>query len=81
MKKREILSIVLFVLLILIIIMDSALILPNQVLIAADLDIFFDMIGIMIGVYTIVTGISVIIFGYFTDIIERKKLLVLAGLL
>lgn len=41
MKKREILSIVLFVLLILIIIMDSALILPNQVLIAADLDIFF----------------------------------------
>lgn len=61
--------------------MDSALILPNQVLIAADLDIFFDMIGIMIGVYTIVTGISVIVFGYFTDIIERKKLLVLAGLL
>lgn len=81
MKKRDILSIVLFVLLILIIIMDSALILPNQVLIAADLDIFFDMIGIMIGVYTIVTGISVIVFGYFTDIIERKKLLVLAGLL
>ena len=81
MKKREILSIVLFVLLILIIIMDSALILPNQVLIAADLDIFFDMIGIMIGVYTIVTGISVIVFGYFTDIIERKRLLVLAGLL
>lgn len=60
MKKRDILSIVLFVLLILIIIMDSALILPNQVLIAADLDIFFDMIGIMIGVYTIVTGISVV---------------------
>ena len=81
MKKRDILSIVLFVLLILIIIMDSALILPNQVLIAADLDIFFDMIGIMIGVYTIVTGISIIVFGYFTDIIERKKLLVLAGLL
>ncbi len=65
MKKRDILSIVLFVLLILIIIMDSALILPNQVLIAADLDIYFDMIGIMIGVYTIVTGISVIVFGYF----------------
>ncbi len=81
MKKRDILSIVLFVLLILIIIMDSALILPNQVLIAADLDIYFDMIGIMIGVYTIVTGISIIVFGYFTDIIERKKLLVLAGLL
>ena len=81
MKKRDTLSIVLFVLLILIIIMDSALILPNQVLIAADLEIYFDMIGIMIGVYTIVTGISIIVFGYFTDIIERKKLLVLAGLL
>lgn len=81
MKKRDILSIILFVLLILIIIMDSALILPNQVLIAADLDIYFDTIGVMIGVYIIVTGISVLIFGYYTDIIARKKLLILAGLL
>lgn len=61
--------------------MDGPLILPNQVLIAADLDIYFDVIGVMIGVYTIVTGISVIIFGYLTDLIERKKLLIYAGLL
>ncbi len=81
MKKKELLSLFLFITLILIIVMDGYLILPNQVLIAADLNIYFDVIGILIGVYIIVTGISVIIFGYLTDTIKRKQLLVFAGFL
>jgi MFS family permease len=57
------------------------LFLPNEVLIAADLGIYFETLGIIIGIYTIVNGISILIFGYLTDIIERKKILILAGVL
>ncbi len=81
MKKRELISLFFFLSLILIIIMDSALFLPNEVLIAADLGIYFDSIGLIIGIYTIVNGISILIFGYLTDMIERKKILILAGVL
>jgi MFS family permease len=61
--------------------MDSALFLPNELLILADLGISFGTLGIIIGIYTIVNGISILIFGYLTDIIERKKILILAGVL
>ena len=81
MKKRELVSLFFFLSLILIIIMDSALFLPNELLIAADLGIYFDTLGIIIGIYTIVNGISILIFGYLTDMIERKKILILAGVL
>ena len=81
MKRREFVSLFFFLSLILIIIMDSALFLPNEVLIAADLGIYFDAIGIIISLYTIVNGISILIFGYLTDRIDRKKILILAGTL
>jgi len=81
MKKREFISLFFFLSLILIIIMDSALFLPNEVLIAADLGIYFDAIGIIISIYTIVNGISILIFGYLTDMIDRKKILILAGIM
>ena len=81
MKKRELVSLFFFLSLILIIIMDSALFLPNEVLIAADLGIYFDTIGIIISIYTIVNGISILIFGYLTDMIDRKKILIFAGVL
>jgi len=81
MKRRELVSLFFFLSLILIIIMDSALFLPNEVLIAADLGIYFDTIGIIISIYTIVNGISILIFGYLTDMIDRKKILILAGVL
>ena len=51
MKKRELLSLTLFLTLVIIIIMAYALVLPNQALIAADLGIYFDTIGILIGVF------------------------------
>ncbi|MHA1671852.1 MAG: MFS transporter [Promethearchaeota archaeon] len=79
MKKRELISLFFFLSLILIIIMDNALFLPNEVLIAADLGIYFDALGIIISIYTIVNGVSILIFGYLTDMIERKKILILAG--
>ena len=72
MKRRDVFSLTLFLSLILILIMDSYLFLPNQVLVAADLGIYFDTIGIIIGTYIVVHGISIIIFGYLTDKIERK---------
>ncbi|NVM16735.1 MAG: MFS transporter [Candidatus Lokiarchaeota archaeon] len=81
MKKRELVSLFFFLTLILIIIMDSALFLPNEVLIAADLGIYFDAIGIIISIYTIVNGFSILVFGYLTDMIDRKKILILAGTL
>ncbi len=81
MKKREIISLFFFLSLILIILMDSALFLPNEVLIAADLGIYFDSIGIIISVYTIVNGVSILMFGYLTDLIQRKKILIFAGIL
>ena len=59
--------------------MDSALILPNEVLIVADLGINFDAIGILIGVYTITAGVSVLVFGFLADILERRKMLIIAG--
>jgi len=81
MKKREFVSLFFFLSLILIIIMDSALFLPNEVLIMADLGINFTVLGIIISIYTIVNGISILVFGYLTDRIERKKILILAGVL
>ncbi len=81
MKKRKLVSLFFFLTLILIITMDSGLFLPNEVLIAADLGIYFDALGIIISIYTIVNGISILIFGYLTDRIERKKILMLAGVL
>ena len=81
MKKREFISLFFLLSLILIIIMDSALFLPNEILIIADLGIQIDAIGIIISIYTIVNGISILIFGYLTDMIDRKKILVLAGVL
>jgi len=59
--------------------MDSALFLPNEVLIIADLGMDFNGIGIIIGVYTIVNGVSILIFGYLSDKIERKTILIIAG--
>lgn len=61
--------------------MDNSLILPNQVLIAAELGIYFDTIGIMLGTYTILHGVSILSFGYISDLVERKRLLVVAGFL
>jgi len=81
MKRRELVSLFFFLSLILIIMMDSALFLPNEVLIAADLGIYFETLGIIISIYTIINGISILIFGYLTDMIERKKMLILAGVL
>lgn len=81
MKRRQLISLFFFLLLILIITMDSALFLPNEVLIAADLGIYFDSIGIIISIYTIVNGISILLFGYLTDMIDRKKILIFAGML
>jgi MFS family permease len=79
MKKKTLLSLTIFLLLILIIIMDNALLLPNEVLIAADLGILFDSIGILIGIYTIIHGVSILTFGYLTDKFPRKNLLILSG--
>ncbi|MHA1294203.1 MAG: MFS transporter [Promethearchaeota archaeon] len=81
LDKREKLSISLFLILIIIIVMDNALILPNEILIVAYLGISFATLGFLIGLYIIITGISVIIFGYLTDLVDRKNLLVLAGFL
>ncbi|MHA2429539.1 MAG: MFS transporter [Promethearchaeota archaeon] len=81
MKKREILSTGFFIFLILIMIMDNALILPNEVLVAADLKVNFDAIGILIGLYTIILGVSILVFGYLTDKINRKRILIFSGLL
>ncbi len=81
MKRRELFSLFFFLSLILIITLDNALFLPNEVLIAADLGIYFDSLGIIISIYTITNGISILIFGYLTDMIERKKMLILAGVL
>jgi len=61
--------------------MDSALFLPNEILIIADLGIQIDAIGIIISIYTIVNGISILVFGYLTDMIDRKKILIFAGAL
>ncbi len=61
--------------------MDSALFLPNEILIIADLGIQIDTIGIIISIYTIVNGISILLFGYLTDMIDRKKILIFAGVL
>ncbi len=79
MKRRNLLSFSVFYLLIIIILMDYALLLPNQVLIMGDLDIDFFIIGLIFGAYIIVSGISVIFLGYLTDIIDRKKVLIIAG--
>ena len=79
MKRREFVSLFFFLGLILIMVMDSALILPNQVLIAANLGVYFDAIGILVGVYTITAGISVLAFGFLADYIERKRMLIIAG--
>ncbi|MFX1586153.1 MAG: MFS transporter [Promethearchaeota archaeon] len=80
MRKREILSATFFIFLILIMIMDNALILPNEVLIAADLGVNFDAIGILIGTYTVIRGVSILVFGYLSDRINRKRILIISGL-
>ena len=79
MKKRELISIIFVMLLILMLVMDAAILLPNEVLIAADLNIHFDEIGFLIGIYTLINGISILIFGYLADKINRKRILIFAG--
>ena len=80
MKKRELFSIIFAMLLILVLVMDAAILLPNEVLIAADLNIYFDTIGILIGIYTVINGGSILIFGYLADKINRRTILITAGL-
>jgi MFS family permease len=80
--KRTKISLFFFLFLILIITMDGAIVIPNEVLIAAEFgftSLFF--IGILVGVYTIVSGVAVIFFGYLTDLTSRKNLLLFAGFL
>ncbi|MFW9949120.1 MAG: MFS transporter [Candidatus Thorarchaeota archaeon] len=81
MKRKELISLIFLLSLILIVIMDSALFLPNEILILADLGIQIDAIGLIISIYTIVNGISILIFGYLTDMIDRRKILILAGVM
>lgn len=81
-KSRELRSLFFFLFLILIITMDGAIIIPNEVLIAADFgmtDLLF--VGVLVGVYTLVSGISVIFFGYLTDKVSRKHLILFSGFL
>ncbi|MCP4763727.1 MAG: MFS transporter [archaeon] len=80
-KKINKKSLFIFILLIAIISMDIGLILPNQVLIAAELGIDFASLGLMFGVTMFFAGVSTLIFGYLIDLYERKKLLILAGFL
>ncbi|MFW9938432.1 MAG: MFS transporter [Candidatus Thorarchaeota archaeon] len=79
MKKREITSIILFLILLLLLIMDKPLFLPNEVLIAADLNVYLDSIGLVIGIHTLINGISILLFGYYSDKFSRKDLLIFAG--
>ena len=81
LTKREILSLFLFLTLIAIILMDMGLIIPNVVLIAADLDVGIDDVGNMVGVYTFLAGGSTLFFGILTDLYKRKNLVVFAGIL
>jgi MFS family permease len=60
--------------------MDKPLFLPNEVLIAADLGIYLDGIGLILGVHTVINGISILVFGYFSDKFSRKDLLIFAGI-
>jgi len=39
------------------------------------------MVGLMLGIYVIIAGVSTLIFGYLTDYVERKRLLLFAGFL
>ena len=81
LDRKDKLSLLILVILIGIIAMDTALMLPNQVLIAAELGIDFAMIGVLIGLYVIISGVSTFIFGYLTDSYGRKKIVVIAGFL
>ena len=81
MNIKKKLSTFVFLILIVVILMDSALLIPNQVLIAADLNILFDTIGLITGIYIISSGISVLILGSLMDVIDRKKILIFTGFL
>ena len=40
----------------------------------------FDAIGILVGIYTIIRGMAILVFGYLSDKINRKRILIISGL-
>jgi MFS family permease len=56
------------------------MIIPNQVIIIADLDITIVEFGFLASFYIIINGVGILVFGYLTDIYSRKNLLVVAGI-
>ncbi|MFX0101949.1 MAG: MFS transporter [Candidatus Hodarchaeota archaeon] len=53
----------------------------NQVLIIADLDMTFAQFGALVALSYIINGVFVLIFGYLSDKMTRKWMLVIGGVL
>jgi MFS family permease len=58
---------------------DLGVLIANQVLIMADLNITFQQYGLIIGLQYLVNGFFTFFFGYMSDRWSRKKLLILGA--
>ncbi len=81
LKRSAIVPVLLFFPLIILITGDTATFLANEVLIAVDLNVDFEFIGLVVGLNYAVAGVLTFVFGYAADIKSRKWLLFVGGLI
>lgn len=79
LKQSGMASLLLFFPLIILVNSDGGIILANTILIVADLDTNFQMLGALVAVNYIVGAVFTIVFGYLADKYPRKWLLVFGG--
>ncbi len=81
LKRSSIIPVLLFFPLIILITGDGATFLANQVLIAVDLNLSFEFLGLIVGLNYAVAGGLTFVFGYLADTKSRKWLLFSGGLI
>ena len=81
LKHSPIVPVLLFFPLIILITSDGATFLANQVLIAVDLDLSFEFLGIIVGLNYAMAGGLTFVFGYLADTKSRKWLLFSGGMI
>ncbi|MHA1733174.1 MAG: MFS transporter [Promethearchaeota archaeon] len=79
LKETGMASVLLFLPIIILVNSDAGVILANTILIVADLDTNFQMLGALVAVNFIVAASSTLVFGYLTDKYPRKYLLIFGG--
>jgi len=79
LARADIMGVLLFFPLVLLASSDGALLVGNEVLIMADLNVSVVIFGLLVGIGILSGGIFTFVFGYLSDKHPRKSLLIIGG--